>query len=125
MRSDGYFLMDGHVSFWRWRKTLCCTPHPTRLTPGHLPPRGKALVRGNLVGAEEKPTWSAGACRPCLSPWERWHGVSRDGEGFPSPPPYNEPGDIQWRGFIARGADSHCQRPPAALASPYGRGGTA
>ena len=25
---------------------------------------------------------TAAACRSCLSLWERWHGASRDGEGF-------------------------------------------
>ena len=35
-------------------------PHPTRLAPGHLPPRGKALVRGNLVGTEGNPRWRRG-----------------------------------------------------------------
>ena len=137
------------------------TLRPSSVSPAasHLPPRGKALVRWNLVGAGGNPRgrrghapalrtgalllpkllsriepgdllgwWSAArvtvlpltaaarpktsvhhpvtnrvtpqwcrfttrvagsncqrplaARRPCLSLWERWHGASRDGEGF-------------------------------------------
>ena len=39
---------------------------------------------------------------------------SRDGEGFPSPSPCNEPGDTQWCGSTARVSGPNCQRPLAA-----------
>ena len=109
------------MHLWRWWKTLRCTPHPTRLTPGHLPPRGKALVRGNLVGAEGNAPGRRGhaprptkGTPPCLPLWGRCPVRTLGGEGFPSPPPRNESGDTQWCGFIARVAGSNCQRPPAA-----------
>ena len=83
------------------------TPHPTRPPPGHLLLKemaldgvlGTASTVGAAIGRPLLPQerYRAGQgsyesystcvrnswrpCRPWLSLWESWHGVSRDGEG--------------------------------------------
>ncbi len=183
-----------HPKAWIYRQGIrfaltAAARRPSSVSPAasHLPPRGKALVRGNLVGTvgnapgrrgeapalrkarrRASPSGGGAQCehgaewafpvhhhvtnrvtpngvglppgfqaRNCqrrhaaplrrlrrqLSQGESQVGAfggrcpvrTLGGEGFPSPPPRNEPGDTQWWWSTARVAGSNCQRPLAAF----------
>ena len=59
---------------------------PLFVAARHLPPaRGKSFLKGRALGmAVQFPAKVQSIrSRQSLSLWERWHGVSRDGEGEP------------------------------------------